>query len=175
MPERALPQGYVSPSNVLFKFLDTNGDQSGTINAIGNYSSTPTDFFIKPPANKIYRLSRMIILIVSPAVIASGQYGSIDALTNGIKVLFTNSETIELNKIPIKTHEDWGGICHDSQALNYGNVAGKAVSVRWSFFNSGEDFWLNGKSDCKFIIRLNDNFSSLVTHRFYIQGTQFDA
>jgi hypothetical protein len=168
-----MPAGYVDPEDNLFQYLDKNGDESGDIEAIGNYSSTADDFFIQPPNGKVYQIHRLIVSIQSSSVIAALKYGSLAALANGIKIYTTKGpDAVEklINKAPIKTHDDWGGICHDSIALNYGSVAGKSVSVRWSFFKSGTSIWLNGDLNHKLILRLNDNFTGLSAHRFYAQG-----
>jgi hypothetical protein len=165
-----MPAGYIAPSNNLFQFLDTNGDESGTTNAIGDYS-TPDDFFIKPAAGELFEVSRLIVNIASDSVLAAGKYGSLDALTTGLNVYVDDGNgEILLTKLPIKTHEDWAALCHDSVALNYGNVAGKAISVRWSFFKSGSGLWLSGNNDNKLIVRLSDDMTGLTRHTFYANG-----
>ncbi len=167
----SIPAAYISPENNLFQFLDTVGDESGTIDALGDYSSD-TDIFIQPPANKVYELHRLMVFIQSTGVIASGKYGD-QTLSVGIKAIVkygANQTEKLLNKVLVLSHDDWAGICHDSKALDYGNIAGKSVAVRWSFFKSGDSIWLNGNTEDKFIIRLKDDFSDLIHHRFHMQG-----
>jgi len=164
-----VPSGYVSPAKNLYQFLDTDGDESGTINAVGDYSSEAEDFFIQPPSGYIYEISRLIVNIQSDSVIASGKYGSVAALTNGVKAIVSlDGVETQINKEAIKSHDDWAGICHDSVALNYGASAGKSVSVRWSFFKSGANIWLRDTD--KFIMRLNDDLQGLSKHRFFVNG-----
>ena len=169
-----IPKDYISPEFNLYQFLDTNGDESGTTDALGDHSGAADDYFIAPPSDKVYELSRLIIFIQSTGVIATNKYGDQTALTNGIKVIIESGgvETL-LNKVAVKTHDDWAGICFNSEALNYGNVAGKSVAIRWSFFKAERNIYLNGANSDKFIFRLNDDFSvSLVHHRFYMQGVK---
>ena len=162
--------GYRSPALRLEQFLDTVGDESGDISAKGNYA-TATDIFIQPPSSQAYEIARLHVFIQSAGVIASGKYGDIAALTNGIKVIIEHDgNEILLNKAAVKTHDDWAGLCHDSVALNYGATAGKAIAIRWSFWKSDANIWLNGSTLDKLIMRLEDNLSTLVFHRFFVEG-----
>jgi hypothetical protein len=168
-----IPRDYLSPENNLYQFLDTNGDESGTTDALGDHSGAADDYYIQPPSTEVYELARLIIFIQSTTVLASGKYGDQAALTNGIKVIIENNGTeILLNKVAVKTHDDWAGICFNSENLNYGNVAGKSVAIRWSFFKAERNIYLNGANSDKFILRLNDDFSNLVHHRFFMQGVK---
>lgn len=168
-----LPEDYVNVGNNLFQFLSTNGDETGTIDAIGDYSSGITDFFIAPPTGELYILNRMLVCIQCTGLLATRKYGDQAELTNGIKLCMYNGKmqtNNELSAVPIKSHDDWAGLCFDAVAPSYGNVAGKTVTIRWTFAKSGKALYLNGNLGDKFLVHLNDNFSGLEHHRFQIQG-----
>ena len=99
-------------------------------------------------------------------------YGDGIVLTNGIEVLHRASgvETVISGGEPIKTSSDWASICYDAKALRFG-VGDEILSVRWTFTTSGTAIELEGDSDDALIVRLSDDFSALVDHRFVVQGT----
>jgi len=68
------------------RFLDTNGDGTGTKSATGNYAESPVSFFIQPPAGEVFRLNRMLVHIEDSGTFDSGSYGNGITLTNGITV-----------------------------------------------------------------------------------------
>jgi len=83
------------PKGNIAKYLDTVGDGTGEINAIGDYSSAPVDFFYSPNANEVVLLNRVIITIEDGGSIDSGGYGNNSSpLTNGIVAIFKNREKI---------------------------------------------------------------------------------
>jgi hypothetical protein len=162
---------YVAFSNQIFRRLDATGDGSGSKDAAVDGSSVVKEFLIAAPAGQIYELNRMLINIQASGVLASQKYGDLAALTNGIKIYVeSNGVRSEFDTGAVKTHDDWAGICHDSMALNYGNVAGKTISVRWTFSKSGHGISLDGDKAEKFIVQINDDLSSLTKHQFMVQG-----
>jgi len=68
-----------------FQFLSTNGDGTGNMNAIGNYSVTPGIFYAMAPANETLVITHLSIVIGVSGAINMLNFGGIaGGLTNGI-------------------------------------------------------------------------------------------
>jgi len=55
--------GYGPVPTPVYRYLDTNGDGTGTQNANGDYSGASEIFYIQPGPSEIIRLERMLILV----------------------------------------------------------------------------------------------------------------
>ena len=164
----------MAEQRVFSRFLDTNGDGTGTINAIGNYSSSATDFYIKSDGKR-YNISRMIVTAEDANGMTASEYGNLgSALTNGIRVLLLDVDgnvSEDLAPIPVKTNAQWAMYCYDANVLGWGN-GDDLLAVRWTFVKAGEPLEIGpGVGEKSFVVRLNDDFSGLVSHRFLIEGT----
>jgi hypothetical protein len=157
----------------LYRFLDTNGDGTGTKVATGSYSpGTPGIFFIKPPAGQTYRLERMIVSIRDNAGMSGEKYGGLAELANGIIVRAQNDSGTVLDLtdgLPVKANSHWGRLCYDV-AINVFSVGDNFVEVRWSFFKSGYELTIGGNENERFEVVCRDDLSGLVDHTFMIQG-----
>ncbi|MEW8418209.1 MAG: hypothetical protein AB2669_21375 [Candidatus Thiodiazotropha endolucinida] len=105
------------PQNRIYQYLDTNGDGTGTTNAIANYTGG-TEFLIAPGAAYTYGLYRMLVTIKDASGGSADEYGNLgSALTTGIKLAVIDSSDNELLDltagIPIKTNSEWGSCCYD--------------------------------------------------------------
>ena len=155
----------------LFRYVDTDGDGTGTKNAVGNYASAAETFYIAPPATKVFYIHRLIVTITDAGAPDSGKYGNNIVLTNGILASVTNNSTeIDLcDGVPVKTNADWGRMCYDMKPDTFG-AGNDSVTVRWTFSKSGQPLILAGDRSDQFTITLNDDFSDLIGHYFMIQG-----
>lgn len=166
----------------LLQYLSTNGDGTGTTNAIGNYT-TPDVFYIEPPAAQDYLVKRIIVQ-VSDASIKAGDYGALTALTNGVRVqAVLDSTTINLDGgVAIKTNANWGSICYDVDQKSWAATpTEQSLLVRFSFFkfvhdaaapaNMNGGILLQGHRDDQLKVTLSDNLTGLSIHRFMVQGT----
>ena len=153
----------------IFAYLDTNGDSSGVFNGIGDYSSSPVDFFLQPPVDEVWAIERMIVSIRGDC--GRGGYGQAAALTNGIHIKTTNSAgdtLLDLDCVcPIKDEFQWGSLCFDVKhhETNEGNTW---VFVRWTFGKAGLPIVLRHQD--RLVVTLNDDFRHLTAHRFQVQG-----
>lgn len=158
--------GYGPVPTALYRYLDTNGDGTGTQNANGDYSGASSEiFYIQPGPSEIIRLERMLVLVGGRKNdFYTDSYGGIaGGLTNGITVRVQNDSgtVLELtNGIPVKTNADWGGLCFDAEVYpsSNGNVD-SYLRVRWTFARSGYPLRLNGANNERLEIVLNDDFS----------------
>ncbi|MCW2309717.1 hypothetical protein [Rhodobium gokarnense] len=161
----------VVAENLLFRYLDTVGDGSGTKNAVGNYASPTQDFRITCPANEIYVISRMLVLLRDGGTLSADEYGNLSALTNGIlvKVLDSgDSELIDLtDNVPIKSNLHWSRLCYDVTEHDWA-TGDNFVAVRWTFAASGAPILLTAGESLA--VRLSDDFTGMVEQYFHVQG-----
>lgn len=160
------------PQNRIYRYLDTNGDGTGTTNAITNYT-TETEFFIAPGTAYTYGLYRMLVTIEDASGGSADEYGNIgSALTNGIKLSVIDSSDNELLDLtagaPIKTNAEWGSNCYDVDQKTWG-TGNELFVVRWTFTRDAEDPLII-KPGNRFAAVLNDDFSGLVAHKFLVRG-----
>ena len=155
---------------IISQFADTLGTGLGTVEALGNYASI-TDFWIEPPDDEMWVISRMMVQVRSGSAMRAERYIPSAALTNGVKLIHREDSTeYDLtSQSPILTLAEWGSYCFDTRYDSFG--AGDVFfSVRWSFNKSGTYLNLDGGNDDRLIVRLNDDFSTLTSHRFIFQG-----
>lgn len=159
----------------IMKVLSSNGDGTGTSNAVGDYSVTPLSLRYEANndgASEIIYIERMIVKIQDTGTLDADTYGNGISLTNGIRVYIRNSaDTIleELTSYPITSTGDWAGHCHDATHHAFG-VGDEILSVRWTFARSGLPVILKATEGEYLEVYLNDNFTGLVEHKFIIQG-----
>lgn len=167
--EQSLPQD--SGGLPYLRFLTTAGDSTGVNNLIGNYSAAPTDFYYSPPTNTKYHISSVLIQISDNATFNQIDYGGMAALTNGIKFYIQEGTTPTvplLSGVIVKQNNDWLGLTGDVLLTTFSGTA-QTLGVSFNLFKDfGEDLELLSTS--KFIVRLNDDFTSLVAHRFILRG-----
>ena len=162
-------------SDHIFRYLDTNGDGSGTDEVVSDHAVTPDDYFIEcpPGSSQDYVIIRMMVYIQDTGSFDSGGYGNGSALSNGLKLLLINGNESpeyteeDLTPKPITTNGEWAGQCHDVDHQAYGQ-GDEYISARWTFAKSGRAILL--KPGYKLVLRANDNFTGLVKHRFHVQG-----
>ena len=155
---------------MISQFLDTNGNGTGTNNAIGDYSSAAEEFYFQPSSGETYSISRMIVTIEDTSGFSAQEYGNLGAaLTNGITIKVMDGETVDQNltEVPIIKNGQWPMYCHDSTLHTYG-AGDEVLTSRWTFAKSGQS--LNLSSAQKLVVTLNDDFTGLISHRFLIQG-----
>ncbi len=134
---------------LISRHLDSNGDGTGNKNFIANYSAGGVDpvgqeiAFIQPPAGKIYRIARMLVLISGKDTnFKTDQYGSADPLVTGVQIrIQDDSGTVNdlTDGLPIQTNGCWARVAYDSRF--YGNVSSNLndyLRVRWTFENAGQ-------------------------------------
>ena len=136
---------------------------------------TPTDFYIQPPADKIYYIQRMIVSIEDTAGMDADKYGNGITLTNGIQLLVEDDEGLlySLTDIhhPILTNGHWAHYCFDADVKTWGS-GNEHLVVRWTFAKHGDTINLRGWRGEKLIIRVNDTFTGLVNHHFLVEGLE---
>lgn len=151
-----------------YQYLDTNGNGTGTTNAIGNYATTADDFYYT--ATEYCYLNRLSLSIEDAGNFDADKYGNGIELTNGIQVLveLAGTEYRIDGGISIKNNANWARYCFEAEVKAWG--IGNTFLIAQKFFEdlNGIPFVLEAGD--KFIIRLNDDFTGLIGHRFLLQG-----
>lgn len=165
----------------LFRFLDTNLDGTGNKNASVNGSVTPVEFGISPfvtaENDDVMLITRLIVHISSNRTnVQTDTYGNIAQLANGLLVQKRNAVTDAvthdlLDGVPIKSNFEWSEFCYDVRGDNLGNGPFH-LSVRWTFTTSGRPLVI--ERDQKFVVVVRDDLSSLLDHRFQVQGMRME-
>lgn len=158
---------------IFTRYLDTNGDGTGTKNANVNGSVTPVDYFIQADPNgknKLF-LARMIVHIEAAGTITASGYGNLAVLTNGITLQHQDADDNVIRDItdgiPIKSNGGWRRQCYDGARAPWGS-GNETFSARYTFAETGELIVL--KPGEKLVITINDDLSTLVQHYFNVQG-----
>ena len=161
-----------NPTGSIYQFLSTNGDGSGDINANGDYSVTPGEFYISPPPYHKAVLERMILEIEDTNGFASTDYGNITgALPNGVRIQALKGGVVQCEYDggqPITTNAGWSTIMYDVDVKTWG-PGNELLVGRFTFAKSGSPCILNGP-DWRLRALLNDNLTGLVAHKFMVQG-----
>lgn len=152
--------------------LDTVGDGTGVKNAIGDYSVVPQLFKIQPGPGRIFRLARMTVVVSDGAgVISWGDYGPMSALVNGVTFaldLRNIPADVTFDPIVIRSNMDWSKHTFDTQIKV--SPAQNFFQAAWDFSLSGQVQRLDGNEGEYFGLVLNDDFTSLNTHVFTVDG-----
>lgn len=143
-------------------------------NAIGNYSGTPSVFFIQPPAGVIYEVHRVIIRVGDGNGYTAQEFGNLGvALTNGVNVYIMDADQTNytydfLDGVPIKDNEDFLRLTPDYKFQSLGD---EFIVFDWNFVaDCGLPLTITENDSLGFL--LNDNLSSLTEFRMVAKGLQ---
>lgn len=157
----------------LYRYLDTNGDGTGTKNANGDYSSTPEVFYIQPPAGYSYRLCRLMILIEDAKGFQAGNYGSLaGALSNGVTIQTLNNDgvTCDITDGIAITHNAHYAILAYEVDLKVWGSGEDALVVRFCLNGIEKPIIIDGDHSGRLEVQLNDNFTGISEHYFMVHG-----
>ncbi len=164
--------------NIINQYLDTNGDGTGTIDAIGDYSSAEEIFYIEPAVTEKFLLTRLIVTVEDGQGMRAERYGALaSALTNGITVRVSNDSGVIVSLdggVPVKANAEWGRLCYDVDVKSWG-AGNELLLVRWTFEKTGDVLTIDGGLDHKLEVVLNDDFTGLVHQYFMVQGSRFGS
>lgn len=151
-------------------FITATGDGQGAYNLIGDYSASPADFYYQATTN--YYVQTLLISISDNANFTQSDYGAIaGGLTNGVKLFIKPnglSEIPLLSGIAFKKNYEWLSVTPHASLTTFNGLA-QTLSVNFDVTDEyGMPITLNVGD--RFIIRLNDNFSTLVAHTFGLRG-----
>lgn len=180
-PTSPLPVAYMGNGTQnlnLYRYLDTNGDGTGTKDASVDGSGTQQIFKITPPAGTIYRIARMLIYIQDGSGFAAAEYGNLGTtLTTGIGLRIHNGTTTVLDLmdgVKVQQNADWARCCYDANLVTWG-AGDEFLVVRWTFERAGQMLRLDGDATESLEILIDDNLTGLTSQYFQVQGYTEDS
>ncbi len=164
-----LGEEYIEPQYSIYRYLDTNGDGTGTKSAIGNYAS-PTDFYFE--AQRVTELHRILISVEDTQGMQAEEYGNLGAaLSNGYVIEAKDASDNVLQDycdgVAVTTNANLGRICYDLDLKSWG-AGNELLLARFTFTRSGNPVILSAGQ--KLVVTLNDDFTGLLSHYFMLQG-----
>jgi hypothetical protein len=166
-------EGHIPIADLVYRYLDTVGDGSGTKSATGNYSSGATFFRINVPHNYFYSISTLIVHVEDASALGSDDYGNIsNGLTNGILIgVYDASNNLVVclcDGVAIKANSDFNKVAYDVVIDSYTVEADHVLNAQYDFRKSGSALFLPAEYSLR--VRLNDDLSGLVEHTFFVTG-----
>ena len=169
MPLSNPQQVFATP---LIRFLDTNGNGTGTKNAIGNYAAVVTDFYIQPPAGSVFVINTFQYHFSDLGNFPGTVYANLAAaLTNGVQFFaVVNGVTIDLfDGQRIYSNDNVIHLFSGFQLINF-QATMSSIVANFNTAQFGTAMKLNGTTNDKLVVRLNDDFTGLVDQSFRVYG-----
>jgi hypothetical protein len=158
----------------VLRFLDTVGDGSGTKDAAVDHSGAAEEYMLVPEADEAMRLYSLRVYIRDATTFNSNGYGAISSspLTNGVQVLVkdgTGTLLDLLHEEPVKCNAHWlrVGDADPGEAFGAGSTI---LTVTVPLARSGVPIRVNGFDSEYLAVVLNDDFSALTEHYFWVEG-----
>ncbi len=162
-------------SRYFYRFLDTAGDGTGIKQQSDDFSTTADFYQVDPPAQGFFAIHLMTVQIRSSGMMSGNKYGDQPELTNGITAaiidLDDNVVTDLTDGQPVKNNADWAKFAYDARMLDFGPGSASGdqyLRVRWKFADAGQPVFISQGE--RFAVKLNDDFSGLISQTAQIQG-----
>lgn len=165
----------ILPGLPYLKHLSLTGDSGGSGELNADYSAATTKFYYQPTTGTKFYIHNVLIKIADDASFNMTDYGGISGgLTNG--VTFYVSPDGGTTEIPLlgghvfKQNYHWAAITPHFLLTTFSGTA-QTLTVNINLIDQfGAPLALDGTAGHQFIVRLHDNFSTLVGHHFALQG-----
>jgi len=176
--ENLMAQG-LPVTNILSRYLDTNGDGTGTNEIQGDHSSTEQVYLVMPPRGERYLIRRFVIFIDGSGSLGEDEYANLGApLTNGLVLRVrrhTESDNIFnlTDDVPIKTNAHWlrhTEHVHRWEAASGADALSAVIDFQEAFHPDG--LLLDGEKGDALELVAQDDFSGaqIVEHRALVEG-----
>jgi hypothetical protein len=144
-------------------------------NMNGDYSVGVTDFIFT--ATKKTKINRLLLYIKDNGTMNYDTYGSIQKLTNGVRVFYQqqlNSKKYYIDGgYSIQSNGNWSKRCYDTNIKSTGS-GNNLFSARWTFSESGTSIYLNIGGTIGVELRDDMNGTGLIEHKIIVQGYSFN-
>ena len=151
-------------------FLTASGDGAGATNLNGNYAATPTDFYYL--ATNVFDIYTLAIAVSDNAKFNQVDYGAIaGGITNGVSFFMEIAPGVEIRLVsvnPVRHNYDWLSDMSDTQLTTFEGLSQTLVLTLHLEATFGMPLII--QPGWKVIVRLNDDFTSLINHTFAIRG-----
>ena len=135
-----------------------------------NGSVTPVDFFVQPPVDEVWYIAKWMLYLQDGKGFDITTWGSNGALTNGLDLkVEVNGVTVNQLDFPVKHNGDIARIAYDMQLHEFGN-GDDILTAQWSFTEMGQFLRLDGATNDKLIVTVQDDLTGITTQHIHIQG-----
>ncbi len=141
-------------------------------------SGSSVNYFVTPPADEVYWIARMNIIMIDSDFNRADRYGSTAGLTTGIAIHVEDDiGTVVHNFTPvrIKNRTHWSLLAGNDN-INVGGAGADPLFVRWTFRKSGAYLALDGRLNHRLKMEIPDNLgaggAALDTHIVLVQGAR---
>lgn len=144
-------------------------------NINGDGSTTPIQYYIEALEGEKLMVARVIVHIYAAGNIASGEYGDLSALANGIRVFYRreiDGSFVDLDitdGLPIQKNEDWGRWCYDAK-VNAIGVNTPYFQARWTLTRFGTPYGIVLNEGERLGVQINDDLTGLNEQTIICQG-----
>jgi len=177
------PDG-VDADKAVYRYLDTNGDGTGTTDSAVDHSAVAGYYYIEPPAGETWQMERLIVYIEASSSPRATYYGDITGgLTNGLEFFVEDGSAAvgagtlikSLTPTPIKTNGRWKRQCYDFDEFVFSGGGNKVLGGRWTLRKDlGFALKLIGSSTGtevrRLVCKVSDDLSGLVAQELFIRG-----
>lgn len=163
------------PETALYRFLDANGDGTGSKDMSVDGSTTPVKFRSTPQGSEVWHIERALIRVAdNTAALEPQDFGAISgSLTNGCQFCIERDGVAILDFMDglyIKNNSDWSRLAHDNGDPFPGAGTISALSCRFSFFKAGQPMLIRASLKDSIVMIIRDDLSSLLDFSVQIQG-----
>lgn len=149
-----------------FGYLSTDGTETGPNNANGDYSASPTDFFMQLNENIVGTVARIVVSMMGRNI-GEGGYGNALPLVNPITITKTDRDGNLLydftSGVGVSYEEEWGSYCYDISP-----VRGSWRRARWTFTKSDMPVVIKHRE--RFVATYHADMTPFIFHRIHAQG-----
>jgi len=158
------------------RYLDTNGDGTGTKAATVDHSGATEEYKLAPAAGTILRVETLSVVVCDATSFDPDQYGNIDlSAGNGIEIHLKDGmgSILDLTDgVPIKASWQWHAIADVSVPdISTDSVTGSySLRALLRFDRMSVPLRVSGDESEYLSVDLHDDFSGLVGHYFCASG-----
>lgn len=154
---------------IIQKLTDTGFETIGaTTNFNADYSVTPQDAFMTAPPGLLIIIHSVQVAITDSGTFSESDYGNIvGGLSNGwLTIAEINGFEIINPAKTINDNRELFGVDSQAQIVEYA-ANDRTLIARFNFL---KPLVLNGNTEDKIIVRLNDDLTGLTLHEFTVYG-----
>jgi hypothetical protein len=152
---------------IYLSFLDTVGDQTGSIDLAVDGSTTPVEFKLKAQPGYTIQLESVTAFLQDGGGLAAEGYGGLANLANGTRIELRSASGAVLSDITsqlvIRSNADWIAYAYTINTFNF-NAGQSILSLAFNFSANGRPLYLG--PGMEYVVIVNDNLTALSKHYF---------
>ena len=156
----------------LHRHLTESGDGLGTKSFITDLSSTPTTIYVQPPADEIFVIQNLLVLVNDKGKFTQDGFGANPTLINGVIVQVTDGVStlvVVTDGHPIKSNSDFLQMAGLFHLVNFDGTD-DSLAAGFTADQFGMSLVLNGTANHRLEVLLHDNFVGIEMHEYIVRG-----